>query len=57
MEDMPEMLFHWNLYLELLKDNGKVPLVCEKKIKFTQNSNMKIGRYLELHECVISCSC
>ena len=56
MEDMPEMLFHGNLYLELLKGNGKVPLVGEK-IKFTQNSNMKMGRYLELHECVISCLC
>lgn len=32
MEDMPEVLFHGNLYLELLKDNGKVPLVGEKKL-------------------------
>ena len=51
---MPEMLFHGNLYLESLSDNGEVPLVGEKKIKSTQNSTMKMDRYLELHECVVS---
>lgn len=52
---MLEMLFYGNLYLELLKDNGKVFFVGEKKIKFIQNSNMKMERYLELYKCVISC--
>ena len=32
MVDMPEMLFHVNLFLELLRDNGKNPPAGEEKL-------------------------
>ena len=32
MVDMLEMLFHGNLFLELLKDNGKPPPAGDEKL-------------------------